>query len=413
MFSLVLSIVLSIVLTGHASAYNSTSTTANKNASVTVSAACSFTAGGGEYSRTVDGGSNTEITANNITTSCNDLNGYAVYAIGYSGDSYDSTTHTDLITSLGNNYNIKTAGNTYGSNWKMKITPVSNATAENSFNTYQNIPSTFTKVAQYTANTDNGTITPLYQINVASSQPAGTYTGKVKYVLVHPNDAATPSTPLYFQDATSADCGETMYDNRDTDTYKNVAYTTATINDLCWMTRNLDLPGGTALTSSDTNLNGVTASYALPASSTSGFSDNATAYVYNSGRTVCSNNSTTGSCYSYYSYAAATAGTNPSSGEADSDICPKGWRLPTSAELTTLTNAYTTGETLAASPFLGVYAGYFYNDDFYYGGSNGFYWSSTADSDYGADCLGFGSDSALVYRAYKSSGVSIRCVAKS
>ena len=176
-----------MMLPAGVSAYESVSTTATKSASVTVSAACSFTAGGGEYSRTVDGGSNTEITANNITTSCNDLNGYAVYAIGYSGDSYDSTTHTDLITSLGNNYNIKTAGNTYGSNWKMKITPVTNAVAANSFNTYQNIPATFTKVAQYTANTSGGTITPSYQISVAGSQPAGTYTGKVKYVLVHPN----------------------------------------------------------------------------------------------------------------------------------------------------------------------------------------------------------------------------------
>ena len=169
-------------------------TTVTSDVSVTVSSSCTFTAGGGTYSESVVGGNTATITANPITTNCNDPSGYAIYAIGYSGDSYSATTHTDMISSLGSSYNIKTDGTgTYGSSWKMKLTNPSNATISGSFgSSYQNIPSTFTQVATYANNTTSGSITPSYQVAVSSSQPAGTYTGKVKYVLVHPNNTTAP-----------------------------------------------------------------------------------------------------------------------------------------------------------------------------------------------------------------------------
>ena len=216
---------------------------------------------------------------------------------------------------------------------------------------------------------------------------------------------------LYFQDATLEDCGQTMYDNRGTDAYKNVAYTTATINDLCWMTRNLDLPGGTTLTSDDTNL---TTGFTLPASSTSGFDDYDTDYVYNSNSTSCASNRP---CYSYYSWYTATAhwGTRSvTSGSSSVDICPKGWRLPTQAEFNTLVSSYSTGATLTGSPFLGVYAGYYYDSSFVDGGSVGAYWSSTAyNSSSDAYTLDFDSSNAYVSSSfYKYCGDSIRCVMK-
>ena len=218
---------------------------------------------------------------------------------------------------------------------------------------------------------------------------------------------------IAFQNATSADCGKFMYDNRGTDTYKSIIYTTATINGLCWMTRNLDLPGGTTLTSSDSN---VASDYTLPASSTSGFTSDSTAYVYNSNSTTCGNGQP---CYSYYSYKAATAGTNPSGGAAISDICPKGWRLPTLAEYITLRNTYTTGATLTAAPFYGVYAGYRGDGWLSTGGSNGYYWSSTADGSdavvlvfySGGGPLNDGSTNTNFVE--KRDGYSVRCVAKS
>ena len=398
MFSLVLSVVLSIALTSHVSAYESTSTTATKNASVTVSAACSFTAGGGAYSETVYGGSNTVITANNIVTSCNDLNGYAVYAIGYSGDSYDSDTHTDLITSLGNSYNIKTAGNTYGSSWQMKITPGINATIENDFDIYQNIPATFTKVAQYTANTNNGTITPSYQINVAGSQPAGTYIGKVKYVLVHPYDSAAPlpapsptcNTPVpgitYMQDINSTnkasvlasltqDSPYYLYDNRD-----NTPYCVGKLADgNLWMLDNLalDLTDSTVLNgmnSANTHASDTTLGYLKNGGGTTSdqyaitgvvnwidSEDYASSYSYSdpladldSKDVVPADAISTAGGYKiggYYNYCAASAGSycygngtdyGTSSGNATEDICPAGWRMPTggsSGEYSALANA--------------------------------------------------------------------------
>ena len=144
-------------------------------------------------------------------------------------------------------------------------------------------------------------------------------------------------------------------------------------------------------------------------SSTSGFSSNTAQNVYNSNSTTCANNTP---CYSYYTYAAATAGTNPSSGAATSDICPSGWRLPTQAEFNTLKSTYTTGATLTASPFLGVYGGYYSNSSFYNGGSSGYYWSSTANYSSYAYSLYFYSSYAAVNYDYKYNGASVRCVAQ-
>lgn len=186
-------------------------------------------------------------------------------------------------------------------------------------------------------------------------------------------------------------------------------YTVAKIGSLCWMTTNLALGKNTtiALTNSDTNLNGSLTSYTLPARGTYGtFSEGK--YVWGTDSTTCGNNSP---CYDYYSYAAATAGTNPSSDAAASDICPKGWRLPTSSELTSLKNSYTTGTALTSSPFLGVYAGYYVYNRFYNGGLYGFYWSSTANGSGYAYYLSF-STSANVISDNKAYGRSVRCVAK-
>ncbi len=201
----------------------------------------------------------------------------------------------------------------------------------------------------------------------------------------------------------------TLVDKRD-----SRSYTVAKIGNTIWMTKNLDLPGGTTLTAADSN---VTSNYTLPASSNSGrsFSNNDLAYVYNSNSTTCRSGSP---CYSYYSYVAATAGTNPRSGEATSDICPKGWRLPTNAELTALINTYTTGDALTAAPFYGVYAGYYYYDNVYsnypshgYGGQNGNYWSSYAGTS-NATHLHFYSSYATTAGDEKCIGFSVRCVAK-
>ena len=157
-------------------------------ATVTVSASCTFRSGGGEYTDNITSGQTKTLTGNQVETVCNDHAGYAVYAIGFSDDSYDGAYHTDMRANIGDLYNIKTDGSAGGgSYWKMRITNASNATIAGSFASFQQIPSSFTKVISYTGNTNSGAFTPEYQVYSGASQLAVVYTGKVKYVLVHPN----------------------------------------------------------------------------------------------------------------------------------------------------------------------------------------------------------------------------------
>ena len=209
---------------------------------------------------------------------------------------------------------------------------------------------------------------------------------------------------IYMWETTSANCGETLWDNRDG---VERSYTTGIINDQCWMTTNLSLGvNHTVMLTSDTS-NVSSAGFELPASYAGGFSSDSTAYVYNSESTACGNNSP---CYGYYSWVAATA----NSGTGDYDICPKGWRLPTPTELTNISKNKT-GDQMAASPFYGVFAGDYYNNSFSSGGSLGYYWSSSGGVN-GASGLRFlsggTSSGTRVSAMSKKYGHSVRCLAK-
>ena len=652
------------IFTNNTYATNGTSDTAT----IDVGASCSITATiTTEHSATMVNGtySGTNypngIGSTTLQTFCNDRNGYAIYAVGYTNNEEGNTVlkgnagldpSNDIVTGIATS---GTSGNDV-SNWAMKVSAVSGIyapTITNGFGSFSAVPSTYTEVAQYNHPTDSAsgtnigsTITTTYAAYISNSQPAGTYTGQVKYVLVHPDfDVSTARTMqniAEWENELLPGVQATAVDNRDGTEYtvaklkdgniwmldnlalgsdtaitltnadtnmaaaswilpasdttgfdSSTGYAAAVINteskndtqplaigqsgtgkigvyynycaatagtycesksqtgtsnatsDICpkgwrlptggasgefqalrdlyasngeyalalrtplsgafydgsahgqdgfgyfwsstfydaagmyhllvsttniypqyslnrfrgfsvrcvrevlptmqsattsslaalmpndgdaailrdsrddniysvsniggkyWMTKNLDLAGGTTLTPEDSN---VTSNYTLPASSTSGFSDSATAYVYNSGSTTCGNDSP---CYSYYSYVAATAGTNPSSGNATSDICPKGWRLPSQAEYNTLISTYTTGATLTASPWLGVYAGHYVNSRILAGGEFGYYWSSTAyDSAY-VYYLIFHSlldAGVVIYDVDKRDGLSVRCV---
>ena len=263
------------------------------------------------------------------------------------------------------------------------------------------------------------------------------------------------NTPkLYMQDATLADCGKTMYDKRDLGT--ETAYTTAMIGDTCWMTTNLNLAGGTALSADDTDVtsayissfttsNNLTKSgntIVLPASTTdSGFEEDNYSYVANSGNASSGCSSAPG-CYSYYSWDAATLGSGRTiatdNTNAEQSICPKGWHLPTtyngspndstdfrklmialggSAEVQTYNSRSTpTGATMSsalqASPNNFLLAGLYYDGSFLSGGSYGRYWSSTSTSDNSsARHLYFSSSNVNSASSnYRCMGYSVRCV---
>ena len=224
----------------------------------------------------------------------------------------------------------------------------------------------------------------------------------------------------YMQDVTTSDLANMMPSVGDTFTLNDKRdgkdYTVGKMADgKYWMTTNLDLAGETTLTPETSN---VATNYTLP-DSNEAFLYDYEAYVYNSGSTVCGSGQP---CYSYYSYVAATVGTNPSSGNAEYDICPKNWRLPTKVELNTLMTFYDTAAKLTAAPWRGVYAGLYDDswnydedsDEFNYGGTDGYYWSSTADeyNDSFAYELHFYDSNVNVGSSDKGYGHSVRCIAK-
>ena len=273
--------------------------TITSNASISVGLSCSMsvtpgtggtaTSDGYSYQANVTPGNYTEVDGSIITTTCNGPGDYSLYAIGYSGDSYDTPTNTQMISSTGSN-NIVTGTATSGgtSNWAFKLASVSGTatpTIVSPYSNYSNIPgSDFTKVATMTGTTglaSTSAVQAKYRVYASSSQPAGAYTGKVKYTFVYPNDAPAPvppphplascSTPVpgiaYMQELADSTKKATalsnmvqgsqyyLTDNRDNQNYCVAKQADGNI----WMTQNLDLNiGGTGvatLTSENTDLN--------------------------------------------------------------------------------------------------------------------------------------------------------------
>lgn len=139
-----------------------------------------------------------DIGTTTLKAFCNDNDGFAIYAIGYTDDTDGKTVMTS--STLDSTYDIATGTGTSGnSQWAMKLAtqttpePTYPITIENNYNNYHTVPDDYELVAKRTSATDVGdqaigsVLTSTYQVYVSTTQPAGTYIGQVKYVLVHPN----------------------------------------------------------------------------------------------------------------------------------------------------------------------------------------------------------------------------------
>lgn len=172
--------------------------------SITVPISCSMI-GTGMNSHTAEIANGTyeaNIGTTTLKAFCNDNEGFAIYAIGYTDDIDGKNVLTN--STLGSTHDIVTGTATSGpaSNWAMKLATDSEATypvtLQNGFNAYRTVPDDYTLVAKRLSGTDIGqtavgaSLTTTYQAYISQTQPAGTYTGQVKYVLVHPNDANLP-----------------------------------------------------------------------------------------------------------------------------------------------------------------------------------------------------------------------------
>ena len=142
----------------------------------------------------------TDIGTTTFQVLCNDPGGFDVYAIGYSNDTYGTTT---MINSSDSTIYFDTGtGQSGNSQWAMKLTPVTGTyapTIQNGFNNYHVVPTTYTKVATFASNTDGtvgSKVQSTYAVYVSTSQIAGTYTGKVRYTIVHPQDIGAPPAPV-------------------------------------------------------------------------------------------------------------------------------------------------------------------------------------------------------------------------
>ena len=176
---------------------------------VTIPISCSFTDIGTDShtERITNGTYRNDIGTTTLRVFCNDTGGFAIYAIGFTGDQYEGEDHTKLIGASTNRKVVTgtatTAGNPDVSNWAMKLATNSSATypitLDNGYSSYNVVPDTYTKVAHRDSATDIGTaatgteLTTTYAAYISKTQPADAYTGKVKYTLVHPSS----ETPLH------------------------------------------------------------------------------------------------------------------------------------------------------------------------------------------------------------------------
>lgn len=205
------------------------------------------------------------------------------------------------------------------------------------------------------------------------------------------------------QNFTAADCSTTaksLVDSRDGKSYR-----VAKVGGICTMIDNLAIGKGQAMTPANTN---IASNYTMPSNDlTSGNSD-----------TQARLHEGTGNNGNWYNYCAATAGTictDSNSTNATYDICPKGWRLPTFAEQTSITGASQGSYSKTnVTAFNAVAAGFYDSGSLSNSGTYGFWWSSTARSTANRYNLRYGTSSGL-YSGNSSGrdfGLSVRCVLK-
>ena len=243
-----------------------------------------------------------------LTTYCNDPGGFVIYA---NGNSNNIEGNNKLTSILGSTYDIPSGTTTSGdtSQWAMKLTAVSSSTPADTptiatgYDSYSTVPNQWTKVVYKDAGTMNvetgSSFTTTYAIYLKGLQPAGTYSGQVKYVMLHPSTTGAPAstineafanankTPVSvldpetgqignfykMQDMNTGICESVAGSNESTTTRlvdirdNKLYYVTKLDDGHCWMTQNLDLDlsHSTALTSETTDLNdnSLTGAYSL------------------------------------------------------------------------------------------------------------------------------------------------------
>lgn len=436
---------------------------------ITVPVSCSLSgAGMNTHNAEITNGTvNSAIGETILKAYCNDNNGFAIYAIGYTDNEDGKNVLTN--SSLGDTHDI-VAGTATGpvnnvdiSQWAMKLSTVTDPAptypiviagssadtdkeqGDSDYSTFQAAPDDYALVAKHTSGTDIGasaegaTLKTTYQAYISKTQPAGTYTGQVKYTLVHPNDGTAPTKPISIESAMQT-AGKTkqngyykMQDLNNTicsmvniieadgmteliDVRDNIVYKVTKLKDgNCWMLNNLALDPTDPVTAANMNASNTNATQSAidnllsGGSTTTGWSNTAVATDENTGfysltDPIINNTSKDELVVSYgpaavngqakvgvyYNFCAASASTfcyAQNSGvdvpdtliDASQDICPANWRLFTldyGGEIEALGQEYGYSSSFR-DIFSATMSGYYDGFSRYSFGEWGWWWSST------------------------------------
>ena len=199
---------------------------------ITVPESCTMSGTGMDSHNTnINNGTYTpDIGTTTMHVFCNDNEGFAIYAAGYTGDEIGGENSNKLVgTNASGNSTIEsglatTTGNPDVSNWAMKLTMTQDSgdtSTDNAFtidsapnvdlpsqaesgatqapfSAYHVVPNEYVKVAHKNSVTDmtNTTggvkLTTTYAAYISKTQPADTYSGQVIYTLVHPSNHEAP-----------------------------------------------------------------------------------------------------------------------------------------------------------------------------------------------------------------------------
>ena len=170
----------------------------SNNRNDTTTCSLSYTPNTDSHTVTMSGGVYIkDIGISIFNSTCSDNAGFSVYVVGSSDNEFGNNKMAATINDVRSpEYDITTGTARFGdtSNWAVKITPIGDdytPTIENGFDTYSAIPAAYSRVASFDASTDSiigSSLQSSYAIYTTSAQPAGAYSGRVKYTLVHPHD---------------------------------------------------------------------------------------------------------------------------------------------------------------------------------------------------------------------------------
>lgn len=204
-----------------------------------------------------------------------------------------------------------------------------------------------------------------------------------------------------------------------TDTRDSKTYTVRKIDDDLWMTRNLAIgcngtgtTYGTTATSktlypADTNIN-VT-SWATPTALLSAAASSDAPADYSTARIQC--NSSVGAWYNYTTASTGTITGTDNTNNANSDICPKGWKMPSLSQINSIISSIGTNPDTIFNP--PAKEGIYYQGRIYQSGTIAYFWSGTTYDNTKGYMMGYNDAQRLFLNYYaRSSGVFVRCVAR-